>query len=167
MTHAHYPPIDQAGCRRPVPRSLTRPIFAGALASAALLAIYLIVLSLVSGVDFMISQLTQSWSFVGPLALGFGIQVGLYVHLRDVALHVHHAGNVVAASGTTSTLAMISCCAHYLTNVLPILGVTGLVAMIAEYQIELFWVGLAFNAAGIAYVSSKVYAARRAMGMHG
>jgi len=68
---------------------------------------------------------------------------------------------VVAASGTTSTLAMISCCAHYLTNVAPVLGATGLVAFAAQFQVELFWVGLAFNLAGIGYVGNKLFKATK------
>jgi Cu+-exporting ATPase len=56
---------------------------------------------------------------------------------------------------------MVSCCAHYLTNILPILGVTGFLAVVAEYQIELFWLGLAFNAAGILYVASMVIKATK------
>jgi Cu+-exporting ATPase len=72
------------------------------------------------------------------------------------------AGAVIAASGTTSTAAMISCCAHYLTNVAPVLGATGLVAFAAQFQVELFWVGLAFNAAGIAYVGTMLWKATKA-----
>lgn len=63
---------------------------------------------------------------------------------------------MVAASGTTSTAAMISCCAHYLVNVLPVLGVTGFITVVAQYQVELLWLGLAFNLAGILYIAPKV-----------
>jgi len=51
---------------------------------------------------------------------------------------------------------MISCCTHYLTNILPFIGIAGFVTVVAQYQIELFWFGLASNAAGIAYIGSKV-----------
>ena len=71
------------------------------------------------------------------------------------------SGRVVAVSGTTSTAAMVSCCAHYLANIAPLLGVAGFLTVVAQYQIELFWVGLAFNAAGILYVSSKVIKAAK------
>jgi Cu+-exporting ATPase len=67
----------------------------------------------------------------------------------------------MAASGTTSTAAMISCCAHYLTNIAPVLGATGLVTFAAQYQIEFFWLGIAFNAAGIAYIGSKLWDATK------
>jgi Cu+-exporting ATPase len=131
------------------------------LASLALLAVYFGALTLVSGWDFAVSQFAQFWFYVLPLALGFGAQVGLYVQLRQLAMH-HHAGHVVAASGTTSGAAMVSCCAHYLANILPVIGAAGIVTAIAEYQVELFWLGLAFNAAGIAYVAHKVLVARAA-----
>ena len=67
----------------------------------------------------------------------------------------------MAASGATSTAAMVSCCTHYLANLLPIVGAAGLVALATRYQVQLFWLGLAFNVAGIAYIGSKVAAASK------
>ncbi|WP_435626493.1 hypothetical protein [Candidatus Ferrigenium straubiae] len=133
-----------------------RPAQFGAAALVLLLAVYFGVVSLISGVDFAFEQFAKFWYFIVLLALGFGIQVGLYTYLRNLAGRHGASGKVVAVSGTTSTAAMVSCCAHYLTNILPILGVTGFLTVVAEYQIELFWVGLAFNAAGIFYVVSRV-----------
>jgi Cu+-exporting ATPase len=134
----------------------------GVTASVVLLVVYFVVLSLVSGWDFAISEFAAFWYFVLPLAIGFGLQVGLYTYLRRLAAH-DFGGRVVAASGATSTASMISCCAHYLTNVLPVVGAAGIVTAIAEYQVELFWVGLAFNAAGLGYILAKVVAARAHM----
>ncbi len=56
---------------------------------------------------------------------------------------------------------MVSCCTHYLANLLPIVGAAGLVTLATQYQVELFWIGLAFNAAGIAYIGTKVAAATK------
>jgi Cu+-exporting ATPase len=56
---------------------------------------------------------------------------------------------------------MVSCCAHYLLNILPILGITGFLTVVAEYQIELFWLGLVFNAGGILYVATMVVKATK------
>jgi Cu+-exporting ATPase len=72
------------------------------------------------------------------------------------------SGKVVAVSGTTSTAAMISCCAHYLTNILPVVGAAGAIALVAQYQIELFWFGLACNVAGIIYMAIRVVKFSRA-----
>lgn len=142
--------------------TIARPTGAGVTAFGVLLALYFGILSLVSGWSFTLSQFSEFWFYIVPLAAGFGLQVALFLKLREVVSRAKEAGAVIAASGTTSTAAMISCCAHYLTNVAPVLGATGLVAFAAQFQVELFWVGLAFNAAGIAYVGTKLWKASRA-----
>jgi Cu+-exporting ATPase len=45
--------------------------------------------------------------------------------------------------------------------VAPVLGATGLVTFATQYQVEFFWVGLAFNAAGIAYIGNKLWNATK------
>jgi len=139
-----------------VQAALTRSWGFGALAFGLLLAVYFGAVSLVSGWRFTVSQFSEFWYYIVPLAAGFGVQVALYVKLRELVRRGHGTGSVVAASGTTSTAAMISCCAHYLANVAPVLGATGVVTFASQYQVEFLWVGLAFNAAGIAYVGGKL-----------
>lgn len=141
--------------------ALVQPTGFGALAFAMLLAVYFGALTLVSGWNFTVNQFSEFWYYIVPLAVGFGIQVALYVRLRQVVSRAKETGTVVAASGTTSTLAMVSCCAHYLTNVAPVLGAAGLVTFAAQFQVELFWVGLAFNLAGIGYVGNKLFQATK------
>lgn len=137
--------------------AFVKPLSWSALAFVSLLAVYFGVVSLISGWSFALEQFAAFWYFIVALALGFGIQVGLYTYLRQlVGLQGVSSGKVVAASGTTSTAAMISCCAHYLVNILPVLGITGFVTLVAQYQIQLFWLGLAFNLAGILYIAPKV-----------
>lgn len=138
-----------------------RPAGFGVGAFAALLAIYFGVLTLISGWSFTLEEFSRYWYYLVPLAAGFGVQVALFLKLREVVSRAKQAGAVIAASGTTSTAAMVSCCAHYLANAAPVLGATGLVAFAAHFQVELFWVGLAFNAAGIAFVGSRLYRATR------
>lgn len=132
------------------------PIQFGTGACVLLLAVYFGVVGLISGMSFALEQFANFWYFIVPLALGFGTQVGLYIYLKNLVGQHGTSGKVVAVSGTTSTAAMVSCCAHYLVNILPILGVTGILTVVAQYQVELFWLGLAFNAAGILYVLSRV-----------
>ncbi len=139
----------------------------GASAACGLLGLYVAVLTAVSGWNFAISQFVDFWPYVMALAFGFGAQVSLYVHLKQLSARHHRAHCAVAATGTTSTAAMLACCTHYLTNMLPVLGTVGLVSAVAQYQIELFWLGLIFNAAGLAYVGYQVVRARRAfLGSH-
>lgn len=128
----------------------------GVAASVLLLGVFFGVVTLVSGWSFTLSQFAAYWVFLVPLALGFGAQVGLFAYLRRLVGRHGTSGKVVAASGTTSTAAMISCCSHYLVNLLPILGFTGFITVVAEYQIQLFWVGLALNLCGLIYIGLQV-----------
>jgi len=141
--------------------TLARPVGYGVLGFGLLLAVYFGALTLVSGWEFTLEQFVQYWFYIVPLAAGFGVQIALFVCLKRLVGTPHGSGTVAAASGTTSTVAMISCCAHYLVNVAPVLGATGIVTLAAQYQVEFFWVGLAFNAVGIGYIGGKVFNAKK------
>lgn len=127
-----------------------KSVVAGFLASSILLLVYFLILTFVSGWTFALSQFLSFWYFILTLTAGFGIQVGLYSYLRSTIKN--QSKKVLVASGTTSTAAMISCCSHYLVNLLPILGVTGIITVISQYQIQLFWIGIIFNILGILYM---------------
>jgi Cu+-exporting ATPase len=141
-----------------MPNSTTKPILYGVLASVILLAVYFAVLSLVSGWGYAQSQFVSFWYFIVSLAMGFGIQIGLYTYLISLVKGKHGEGKILGVTGTTSTVAMISCCTHYLANLLPILGTVGIVTFVAQYQVEFFWVGILFNLGGIVYMARRVVA---------
>jgi Cu+-exporting ATPase len=128
----------------------------GMLASAVLLGVYFAVLTLVSGWSYALSQFVTYWYFIVSLTIGFGIQIALYQYIKSLVHSGQGMGKVVGVSGTTSTAAMISCCAHYLVNLVPILGVTGLATFVAQYQVKLFWVGILFNILGIVYMVNRI-----------
>ena len=71
-------------------------------------------------------------------------------------MHAEAHGEVLDVSGTTSTVAMVSCCTHYIVNLLPVLGSTGLVVFVSQYQVQLFWLGIISNLAGISYMLYKI-----------
>lgn len=140
-----------------MPKKILKPVINGIVASAILLGIYFAVLTFISGWNFAQNQFASYWYFIVSLVFGFGVQVGLYSFLRRMVEDGARAGGgTIAATGTTSGLAMVSCCTHYAVSILPILGVTGLAGLAAAYQIELFWVGIAFNLLGIAYLLRRV-----------
>lgn len=138
----------------------TTSIVMAAAAALVLLGVYFGVLTLVSGWPFAMSQFAAFWYFIVPLAVGFGIQAGLYAYLRRSVRPSDASGAVVATTGTASTAAMVSCCAHYLVNILPVLGATGIATVAAQYQVRLFWVGIAFNLFGIAFIGRRIIKAR-------
>lgn len=135
----------------------------GAAGAAGLLALYVGVTTVISGLGFMAAQFAERWYWIVGLAVGFGTQVGLVAYLR--ALHVARVSRAVAAvSGTTSGAAMLACCSHYLANVIPLIGVSGIAALIGQYQTELFVFGAAVNLIGIGYVVRKLVRERAAYG---
>ena len=136
--------------------NIAKSVLYGTLASAILLGFYFTILTLISGWGFAQSQFATYWYFIISLVVGFGIQITLYQYIKGLVHEGLGIGKVVGVSGTTSTAAMISCCAHYLVNLVPILGVTGLATFVAQYQIKIFWVGLLFNVFGILFIGNKI-----------
>lgn len=134
---------------------IKKSILWGLIGMTLLLGLYFIILSLISGWNFTKSQFIDNWYWILGLSSGFGIQIGLFSYLR-VSHRARNSGKVAAVSGTTSTIAMISCCAHYLVNILPIIGISGLVTIISQYQTKLFIIGLISNLLGIAYMVNKL-----------
>lgn len=128
----------------------------GILGTLVLLAIYFTVVSLISDTQLAVSQFEKFWYYIVFLAVGFGVQVGLYIYLRQAIRLTEGSGKIIAVSGGTSTAAMITCCAHYLANIAPLIATAGVITFLTQYQAQFFWIGLAFNIGGIAYIANKV-----------
>src|SRR3989344_3847546 len=139
-----------------VQKVFQKSVFYSLSASLVLLTLYFTIVTLISGWEFAREQFEQFWYFLISLAIGFGIQVGLYIYLKNLVRNQKPDGKVLAATGATSTAAMISCCSHYFANLLPFLGIAGLVTIVSQYQVQLFWIGLAFNLSGVAYMLNKI-----------
>src|SRR3989344_8510782 len=112
-------------------------VLKGFLATSLLLIFYFSIVTLISGWDFAQSQFFKYWYFILSLALGFGIQVALYFYIREKSRH-NLPVKVLATSGSTSAAAMVSCCSHFLVNILPILGISGIITFVTQYQVQFF-----------------------------
>ena len=150
---------------RTFPRTIRigrRSIIAGVLAEAALLGVYLAIVSLAQGIEHAIEQLAADAPFVGLIAAGFGIQIALFVELRAVDRR-HRAAAAVTAAGTgTSAAAMLACCAHHLVDLLPLLGLSAAAVFLNAYKTPLFLVGITMNVIGIVVIARQLQRARRA-----
>lgn len=133
------------------------PTLTGFGGSAALILLYLVILSLAQSPSHALEQLSQDRLWVGLVALGFGIQIGLYTYLRLIihAMQLAGATAMTGAGTTTSTVGMIACCAHHLADSAPLISLTGVsnlsgaVAFLAEWKIPFILFGLAVNALAI------------------
>lgn len=139
-----------------------RSIAAGLIGSAALLAVYLGIITLAQGMTHAFEQLSIDAPFVGLIAAGFGAQIGLFVELRRVD-QIHRASAAVTAAGTgTSAAAMLACCAHHVVDLLPLVGLSAAAVFLDAYKTPLFLVGIGMNAIGIVVIARQLRRARRA-----
>ena len=145
----------------PITPLRARSLVAGVVGAAALLLVYLSIITVAQGVDHAIEQLTADAVFVGLIALGFGTQMALFVELRAVDRH-HRASAAVTAAGTgTSAAAMLACCAHHLVDLLPLVGLSAAAVFLNAYKTPLFLVGIAMNVVGIVVIARRLDAARQ------
>ncbi len=84
------------------------------------------------------------------MVIGFGIQLGLYSYIRfNIGKKVTGATAEVATAGGISTGSMIACCAHHITDVLPIIGLSAAAVFLIKYQLPFILVGIFSNLVGI------------------
>jgi hypothetical protein len=122
----------------------------GLLAALVLLGFYLGLITLAQGWGHALQQLADDRWFVGAIMVGFGTQVGLFTYLRSLQAQAAVGG--MAASTGASTTAMLACCAHHLTEVLPVLGLSGVAIVLNAYKSPLLWLGILMNLAGVSYL---------------
>lgn len=129
--------------------------FIGLLASLSLVIFYFVVMLLFTGSPpIAISQIKDLWPWFTILVIGFGAQFGLFIYLKSL---IKSASSVMTAANTgVSGFSMIACCAHHLTDVLPLFGLAGLSLFLTRYQVWLLGVGIASNLIGIIYISRQI-----------
>lgn len=159
-------PLDQElelGGHQAVPLKRYRdwifPTLAGFGGSGILLALYLGVFSLAQSPSHALEQMAQDLIWVGFVALGFGIQMGLYTYLRLVikAIQLVGATALTGTGTTTSTVAMLACCVHHLADFAPLValpgasGLSGVLSYLTAYKIPIILLGLVVNALGVVF----------------
>ncbi len=136
----------------------SRPVVVGLLGALALVGLYLGTITLAQGWGHAVQQLLEDRWFVSAIVAGFGTQLGLFTYLRG--LHARAPVGGVAASTGTSGVAMLACCAHHVTEILPILGLSGAAVFLNAYKAELLWLGITMNLAGVVYLTWRIWQQR-------
>jgi hypothetical protein len=127
--------------------------------TVALIFLYVIAMSLGNTFAISLSELGRWWTYVAALAVGFGIQVGLYMHIRDFVktaggeLH----GSRMAMGGGVSASSMVVCCLHHVTDVLPILGLSAASLFLANYQSVFMSLGILSSVVGTAVILEQLH----------
>jgi hypothetical protein len=141
------------------------PIGTGLAGAIFLTAVYFVVVSLAESPKHALELFWQDRLIVIPIVLGFGVQVALYIILKQrlfvPVANTGPSGPIMGAGGATSAVAMVACCAHHVADVLPILGLTAATAFLAQYRVVFMWVGLATTLLGIAIMLITLFKERR------
>lgn len=141
------------------------PLAAFLLGSALIASFYFGILTWAQGWEYASGQFTRDRLYVVPIILGFGLQAALFSILRFrlfiPVTSSHHAGSMVGASGGTSATAMVACCIHHVTDVLPVLGLSAAATFLTRYQRPFMLAGLAMNLAGILVMLFILYRERQ------
>lgn len=129
-------------------------VVAGLLAALALAGLYLGLVTWAQGYGHARELLWDDRYFVAAIASGFGLQVALFVYLRRLlSLRARGSAGAATAAGTgTSTTAMLACCAHHLTEALPVLGLSGAAIFLNDYRIPIMAAGILVNLGGVAFM---------------
>ena len=139
------------------------PILAGLLGALFLSGVYLGIVTLTQGWQHAVELFWQDKFLVAPIIAGFGTQIGLYTLLK-VGLHAaaRGAGAMAGAGGGTSTVAMVACCAHHVTDTLcvPLVGLSAATTFLANYKAPFMLIGLAMNLVGIGIALRTIRKAR-------
>ncbi len=129
---------------------MKKAISYGFLGSLALLALYFLIMRLGSGSwDYTLRELMRLRYWVTPLILGFGVQIGLFSYLKSCARVNKFEKGTTATGVVTSTTAMLACCAHHITDILPLIGLSAATVFLVKYQQQFLALGILSNAVGI------------------
>jgi hypothetical protein len=141
------------------------PLGAFLLGSTFIATFYIGILTWAQGWAYAASQLSRDRWYVLPIIIGFGIQAALYTILRFrlfiPVTSTGHGGALMGASGGTSATAMVACCIHHVTDVLPILGLSAAASFLTRYQRPFMLIGLTMNIIGIIVMLVILYRERQ------
>jgi hypothetical protein len=126
--------------------------------------VYLGLVSLAESPRHALDLFWQDRWLVVPILLTFGTQVGLYAFVRAGSHVAVGAAGASAAGGGLSTAAMVACCVHHVTDLLPIVGLGAAATLLTAWKTPLMGLGLAGNLAGIALMVWLIRKAQRRAG---
>ena len=129
------------------------PLSAFLLGASLMAGVYFGILTWAQGWDYASGQFLLNRWYILPIYISFGIQAALYSILRFrlfvPTTTMGHTGALMGTSGGTSVTAMVACCLHHVTDVLPILGLSAAATFLTRYQRPFMLAGLGLNIIGI------------------
>ncbi len=141
------------------------PLAAFLVGALFIAGVYFGILTWAQGWDYAANQFQLNRWYVLPIWVAFGIQAALYSILRFrlfvPSTSTAHTGALMGTSGGTSVTAMVACCLHHVTDVLPILGVSAAATFLTRYQRPFMLIGLSTEVIGIIVMLVVLYRERK------
>ena len=137
------------------------PLIAFLAGSVLMVGIYFGIVVWAQGWEDARSLFSSNRWYLFSIWMSFGIQAALYAILR-FRLYVPttstgHTGLLMGTGGGTSVTAMVACCLHHMTDVLPILGLSTAATFLTSYQRPFMLAGLSLNLIGITVMLRVLY----------
>lgn len=141
------------------------PLIAFLLGATLIAGIYFGILIWAQGWDSALSLFESNRWYAIPIWISFGIQASLYSVLRFrlfvPTTSTAHTAAIMGTSGGTSVTAMVACCLHHVTDVLPVLGLSAAATFLTRYQRPFMLAGLGMNIVGILVMLVVLYRERK------
>jgi hypothetical protein len=142
-------------------RRILIPLTAFLLGSTFIAGIYFGILIWAQGSEAVPGIFLPNRWYVIPIWLTFGIQAALYSILRFrlfiPSTSSGRSAAFIGTSGGTSVTAMVACCIHHVTDVLPVLGLSAAATFLTRYQRPFMLLGLGMNVIGILVMLIVLY----------
>ncbi len=96
--------------------------------------------------------------FVYLIPLAVGVQMGLFRYHRNItAGNVSGSEKMGMAGSATSSLTMVACCLHHISDLLPAVGfLLAASSFLTQYKDVIIMIGLLANMAGSAYIARAI-----------
>jgi len=96
--------------------------------------------------------------FVYLIPLAVGIQMGLFRYHRNITTGNASGSEKMGMAGSaTSSLAMVACCLHHVSDLLPAVGfILATSSFLIQYKDAIIIIGLLANAAGSIYIARAI-----------
>ena len=124
-------------------------IIIGVCAALGLLSLYFILMTALNSFQIAIFQFKELGIWMILLSSGFGIQIGLFVYLKQLKRLSASSTMATTTNAGVSTVSMVACCAHHITDIGPLLGLTAATLFLSTYQVTFLILGIFSNLVGI------------------
>jgi hypothetical protein len=151
--------VNKMSGKQRIKNILKNPIIFGMIVGILVILFNISIASLAEGsLKGGYSVFLDNGIFVYLIPLAVGVQMGLFRYHRNLTNgNVSGSEKVGMAGSATSSFAMLACCLHHVSDLLPAVGfVLATSSFLTEYKDAIIIIGLSANVAGSAYIARAI-----------